>query len=96
MSSHDHHHHDGHTDHDHGDHHGHDHSHDSEPALQSNLYQQIDFDGIVTLNEAHPKSGAAIVKKTWAQRLDDEPELASDADEQLLMTVPYVLIRMSF
>jgi hypothetical protein len=84
MSSHHHHDHDG-----HGHGHGHDeHSHDLEPALQSNLYKQIDFEGITTLNEAEPKSGAAVVKKTWAQRLDDAPELESDADEQLLMHVP--------
>lgn len=84
MSSHHDHDHDG-----HGHGHGHDeHSHDLEPALQSNLYKQIDFEGITTLNEAEPKSGAAVVKKTWAQRLDDAPELESDADEQLLMHVP--------
>jgi len=86
-----HHNHDEH-DHGHGGHHHHgehDHSHDLTPALQSNLYQQIDFEGVNTLNEAQPKSGAAILKKTWAQRLDDEPELESDADEQLLMHVPF-------
>jgi len=79
--------------HDHGGHgHGydeHDHSHDLDPALQSNLHQQIDFDGITTLNEAEPKSGARIAKKTWAQRMDDSPELESDADEQLLMHIPF-------
>jgi hypothetical protein len=52
------------------------------------LYQQIDFEGINTLNEAQPKTGNAIVKKTWAERLDDTPELQSDADEQILMHVP--------
>jgi hypothetical protein len=77
MSSH-HHHEDG----------GHGHSHDLEPALQSNLYKQIDFESITTLNEAEANSGAGIVKKTWAQRLDDEPELRSDADEQILMHIP--------
>ena len=41
--------------------------------------------------EASPKSGAAIVKKTWSERLNDEPELESDADEQLLMYIPYVI-----
>lgn len=40
--------------------------------------------------EATPKSGTAIVQKTWADRLNDEPELESDADEQLLMYIPYV------
>jgi hypothetical protein len=81
-----------HHSHDHG--HGHtehDHSHDLEPALQSSLYAKIEFDNVTTLNEKTPKSGAAIVRKTWAQRLDPTPELASDDDdEQLLMHVPFV------
>lgn len=38
--------------------------------------------------ETIPNSGASIVKKTWAERLDDKPEVESDADEQLLMTIP--------
>ena len=40
--------------------------------------------------EAAPNSGAKIVQKTWNERLNDEPELESDADEQLLMYIPYV------
>ncbi|KAJ9607554.1 hypothetical protein H2200_007632 [Cladophialophora chaetospira] len=85
------HHHDHGHDHDHGHGHGngHDHSHDLEPALQSNLYKQINFEGIVTLNEAEPRSGAAIVQKTWDERLREEPALESDADEQLLMHIPF-------
>jgi RNA polymerase I-specific transcription initiation factor RRN6 len=78
-----------HDDHDHS--HGgggHDHSNDLTPALQSTLYSQIDFDKIVTLNEREPGSGTAVVKKTWDERLDPKPELISDADEQILMTVP--------
>lgn len=78
--------HSGHGDHHHG--HEHDHTDDVTPATQSLLYEQIEFDGINTLNEAEPLSGAAIVKKTWAQRSDVQPELHSDADEQLLMTIP--------
>ncbi|EXV05434.1 PITH domain protein [Metarhizium robertsii] len=74
-------------DHHHGD--EHDHSDDITPALQSSLYQQINFDEITTLNESTRDAGKAIVKKTWAERLSAEPELASDADEQLLMTVPF-------
>lgn len=81
---HDHHHDDHHHDHDH------DHSDDITPALQSSLYQQINFDDITTLNESRRDAGKAVVKKTWAERLSAEPELESDADEQLLMTVPYV------
>lgn len=78
-----------HHDHDHGhDHDGHDHSDDVTPALQHSLYQQISFDEVTTLNEAVRDSGRAVVRKTWAERLDAAPELVSDADEQLLMSVP--------
>lgn len=79
----------GHDDHDHS--HGaggHDHSNDLTPALQSSLYSQIDFDKIVTLNEREPRSGKAVVKKTWDERLDPKPNLVSDTDEQILMTIP--------
>ncbi|KAL2755160.1 hypothetical protein ACRALDRAFT_1071714 [Sodiomyces alcalophilus JCM 7366] len=76
--------------HGHGDHdHDHDHSDDITPALQHSLYQQISFDEIITLNEAIPDSGKAIVKKTWMERMDNSPELESDADEQILMNVPF-------
>lgn len=30
------------------------------------------------------------MQKTWAERLNDQPELESDADEQLLMHIPFV------
>lgn len=87
--------HDEHEGHSHGDHsHGggvHDHSDDITPALQYSLYQHINFDGITTLNETDVHSGKAIVKKTWAERLEEEPELKSDADEQVLMHIPYAL-----
>ncbi|KAJ5307244.1 DUF1000 domain protein [Penicillium atrosanguineum] len=82
----DHHHHHGGGGHCQGEH---DHSNDITPALQSLLYSQIDFDSITTLNEATEKGGAAIVQKTWAERLNDKPELESDADEQLLMYIPF-------
>lgn len=84
---HEHHGHD-HGGHGHGD--GHDHSHDLDPALQNNLYKQIQFDQIRTLNEAESRSGAAIVQKEWRDRLSDSPVLESDADEQLLMHIPFV------
>ncbi|CAL3972560.1 hypothetical protein PZA11_004351 [Diplocarpon coronariae] len=78
----------GHAGHDH-DHAGHDHSDDITPALQYSLYQHINFDDITTLNEARINSGKAIVKKTWAERLQAEPDLESDADEQLLIHIPF-------
>ena len=87
-----------HQGHDHSDHgyeghgheHGHDHSDETEPALQTLIWKQIDFDNIRTLNESEPDAGAKVAKKTWQQRLEAAPELESDADEQLLMFVPYV------
>ncbi|GME34128.1 hypothetical protein GTA08_BOTSDO11095 [Neofusicoccum parvum] len=89
MSHHCHDEHAGHGGHDHGDGHVHDHSDDITPALQSLLYEQVDFSGVNTLNESTPRGGATVLQKTWAQRLDPDPELASDADEQLLMFVPF-------
>lgn len=82
--------------HDEHDHHGHDHSEgaahdhtdDLTPALQNHIYEQIDFSAINTLNESEPRAGSKIVQKTWTERLEAEPELKSDADEQLLMHVP--------
>ena len=73
--------------HDHG--HDHDHSDDITPALQNLLYEQVDFSALTCLNESEPRSGAAICQKTWMQRMDNAPELQSDADEQLLMHVPF-------
>jgi hypothetical protein len=86
--------------HDHGHGHGHDeehaeahnhvHDHDDDivPALQNLLYEQIDFSKVQTLNEDEAGTGIKILKKTWAQRMDAEPEVKSFADEQLLMIVP--------
>ena len=72
----------------HGD--GHDHTDDITPALQYSLWQHIDFNNITTLNESEIDSGKEIVKKTWAERLLEQPELESDADEQLMMHIPFV------
>ncbi|KAL8909743.1 MAG: hypothetical protein Q9207_000052 [Kuettlingeria erythrocarpa] len=91
--------------HGHGHNHSHDHDHadDIEPALQTLIWKQIDFENIRTLNESESDQGAKIVEKTWPQRLDAEPSLESDADEQILMFIPFtgvvklhsVLIRSS-
>ncbi|OQO04813.1 hypothetical protein B0A48_07830 [Cryoendolithus antarcticus] len=78
-----------HAGHDHSEGAAHDHSDDITPALQNQIYSQIDFDAITTLNESVPQSGAAVLKKTWAERTDEEPEVVSDVDEQLLMHIPF-------
>jgi hypothetical protein len=68
--------------------HVHDHDDDIVPALQNLLYEQIDFSKVQTLNEDDSGTGKKILQKTWAQRMNTEPELKSFADEQLLMIVP--------
>jgi hypothetical protein len=60
------------------------------PAIQSSLYRYIEFDKIRTFNEEVPGSGKAIIQKPWDERLNDEPALSSDADEQLLIYIPYI------
>lgn len=89
--------------HDDHDHHGHDHSEgaahdhtdDLTPALQNHIYEQVDFAAISTLNESEPRAGEKVVQKTWTERLGPQPELSSDADEQLLMHIPYVKRQMA-
>ncbi|EMD01275.1 hypothetical protein BAUCODRAFT_204619 [Baudoinia panamericana UAMH 10762] len=75
--------------HDHSEGAAHDHSDDLTPALQNHIYEQIDFSAINTLNESSPRAGSKVVQKTWAERMNSEPELSSDADEQLLMHIPF-------
>ncbi|KAE9978074.1 hypothetical protein EG328_001694 [Venturia inaequalis] len=88
--SHSHDHYDGEDPHDHSHDHGaHDHDDDITPALQNLLYEQIDFSKVTCLNEEEPRSAAKVLQKTWMERMEDEPELRSDADEQLLLTVPF-------
>jgi len=86
--SHGHDHYDGEDPHDHSQG-AHDHDDDIVPALQNLLYEQIDFSAVTCLNEEEPRSGAKIMQKTWMERMEDEPELKSDADEQLLLSVPF-------
>jgi hypothetical protein len=68
--------------------HSHDHEDDREQAIQNLLYTQVDFDKIICLNESTTGQAKSVIKKTWAERLALEPELKSDVDEQLLITVP--------
>ncbi|EGX44750.1 hypothetical protein AOL_s00188g88 [Orbilia oligospora ATCC 24927] len=80
--------------HDHHDHHDHDHAghtHDDDvtPAIQSSLYNSIDFDAVSTLNESEPDAGKRVLRKTWDERLETTPELESDSDQELIMFVPF-------
>ncbi|SPO23661.1 uncharacterized protein UTRI_03813_B [Ustilago trichophora] len=73
---------------------GHDHHHDDDSHVkpdegdQDLLYSSIDRDRILTLNETVPGSGASIFKP-WDRRLDPLPELVSDADDQLIIHIPF-------
>ncbi|ANB12676.1 hypothetical protein AWJ20_940 [Sugiyamaella lignohabitans] len=85
--------------HGHGGHgHGHDHDHDHVPPPDTNavqsLYQTINHDHIVTLNESTVDSGKEVFKE-WEKRLDVSKILESDVDEQLLIHVPFTgLVRL--
>jgi hypothetical protein len=70
--------------------HTHDHDDDITPALQNHLYGKINLESVRCLNEAVAGSAVAVLQKTWAQRLEPEPEIESDCDEHLLLTVPYI------
>ncbi|KXT03986.1 hypothetical protein AC578_9249 [Pseudocercospora eumusae] len=78
-----------HHSHDHSESASHDHTDDLTPALQNHIYSQIDFSAVNTLNETTPRSGTAILQKPWTDRLTPTPELVSDADEQLLIHIPF-------
>ena len=85
---HDHGHGQGDHEHDDGHDHAHDHSDEIQPALQSLIWKQIEFDKIRCLNESEINAGRQVVKKQYSQRLEAEPVLESDADEQLLLFIP--------
>ena len=52
------------------------------------LFGQIDVDGITCLNEAEDGMGKNCFK-VYDERTTEEPYLESDADEQLLLHVPF-------
>ncbi|CEG81475.1 hypothetical protein RMATCC62417_15674 [Rhizopus microsporus] len=65
-------------------------SHDDLPGSgeQFLLYSKIDLDNIRCLNEAEPNSGQKVIRP-WNERMDDTKYLESDADEQLIVFVPF-------
>ncbi|KAJ2849125.1 hypothetical protein IWW36_002865 [Coemansia brasiliensis] len=84
MSSHQHHCHGEATAHDH------DHSHDAEPdtGLQDSLFGKVDIDKVWCLNESAAGSIKTIFKP-WHERLDTTQAVQSDADEELIIHVPF-------
>ncbi|KAI9319097.1 galactose-binding domain-like protein [Dichotomocladium elegans] len=75
-----HHCHDEHCDHDHGDLPG--------SGDQFLLYSRIDRDNVRCLNEAERDMGKDVIKP-WNERMDNVKFLESDADEQLIVFVPF-------
>ncbi|KAK9451257.1 galactose-binding domain-like protein [Limtongia smithiae] len=77
---------------DHHDHsHSHSHSHSPPPEDTSDaqsLYNRIYHDQIWTMNESEPDAGRDVVKP-WAERYDTTKILTSDADEQVILHIPF-------
>ncbi|TPX49084.1 hypothetical protein SeMB42_g01734 [Synchytrium endobioticum] len=85
-----HHHHDGH-DHEHDEARNGGHSHDHDPAdrgIEASLFKQIHIDKIRSLNE-HEEGAGSKIFKSWDKRFAREPYLESDADQQLIIFVPF-------
>ncbi|GBE88439.1 DUF1000-domain-containing protein [Sparassis latifolia] len=70
--------------------HDHDHDHDI-PETQGhrdNLFSRINRDHVVALNAASPGKGPEVIKP-WNERLDEETYIESDADDQMIIRVPF-------
>ncbi|EKM78576.1 hypothetical protein AGABI1DRAFT_114200 [Agaricus bisporus var. burnettii JB137-S8] len=75
--------------HDHCHDHAHDHDHDHDAAdlgPQDSLYSHIDRANVVALNTS--KLGEVVIKP-WDKRLDEAESLESDADDQMIIRVPF-------
>ncbi|ESK89291.1 thioredoxin trp26 family protein [Moniliophthora roreri MCA 2997] len=75
----------GHESHDHD--HDHDHEHEQGGA-QDNLYQHIDRQHVVALNASDNGKGPDVIKP-WHERLGEEKFVESDADDQLILRIPF-------
>lgn len=70
-------------------HHDHDHDEDSGGEAWS-LFEQVNTNALICLNEAIPDSLQHVLRP-WHKRCDPNlPTLRSDADEQLLICIPFV------
>ncbi|KAJ7920737.1 DUF1000-domain-containing protein [Mycena leptocephala] len=64
----------------------HDHDHSSGLGPKDNLFSQIDRDNVVALNASG--LGSTIIKP-WHERLDEEKSIESDADDQMIIRIPF-------
>jgi len=73
--------------HDHG--HSHDHDHDGpNRGAEDSLYSRVDRDNVRCLNEREADSGKNVIKP-WHERNDTTKYVESDADEQLILFIPF-------
>ncbi|KAL7424953.1 hypothetical protein Q5752_000640 [Cryptotrichosporon argae] len=75
-----------------GDGHGHDHDHDIPLSAGPSdaLYSQIDVDHVVALNAVGGTGAGRKVIKEWAKREDEVDYVESDADDALIIRIPFV------
>ena len=67
----------------------HDHEHEGEPGELWSLFSAVDTLRLQCLNESTPNSLQNVLRP-WHQRCDrSRPKLRSNADEQLLMCIPF-------
>ena len=59
-----------------------------EQGVAYSLYQKIDMNNLTCLNEELENSGKTVFKP-WETRLDREKFVQSDADEELLINIPF-------
>ncbi|KAG8699370.1 hypothetical protein FRC09_006659 [Ceratobasidium sp. 395] len=76
-----------HHDHDHGDH-DHDHDHGSSGPPPNNLYARIDRQNVAALNAEEGADPCAPLK-AWHERQAETKWLESDADDQLILRIPF-------
>ncbi|PPQ96258.1 hypothetical protein CVT26_005585 [Gymnopilus dilepis] len=70
-------------------HESHDHDHDHSPSdlgFQDNLFARIDRQNVIALNGT---GNAPNIIKPWHARLNEDNFLESDADDQLIIRVPF-------
>ncbi|GAA5806203.1 galactose-binding domain-like protein [Helicostylum pulchrum] len=72
----------------HDEHCEHDHSDLPDSGEQFLLYSKIDLDNVRCLNESEPNSGKKVIRP-WNERMDDLKLVESDADEQLIVVIPF-------
>eukprot|EP01134_Creolimax_fragrantissima_P002131 CFRG2131T1 len=72
-----------------GDGHGHSHDHDSaERGFEYSLYKYIEKDKVTCLN-AFDDTQAQTIFRPWDERMSKESNVESDADEQLIINIPF-------